>query len=55
MIAGTETAKFVSTDAKRTAYAGTTSSGSGGSGGSVSFGLLGALMLLGGFRRVISR
>ncbi|OMO33442.1 serine protease [Vibrio sp. 10N.222.47.A9] len=52
VVAGTETAKFVSTDAKRTAYAGTTSSGSGGS---VSFGLLGALMLLGGFRRVISR
>ncbi|MFA0668778.1 trypsin-like serine protease [Vibrio splendidus] len=55
VIAGTETAKFVSTDAKRTAYAGTTSSGSGGSGGSVSFGLLGALMLLGGFRRAMSR
>jgi secreted trypsin-like serine protease len=55
VVAGTETAKFVSTDAKRTAYAGTTSSGSGGGGGSVSFGLLGALMLLGGFRRVISR
>ena len=56
VIAGTETAKFVSTDAKRTAYAGTsTSTGSGGSGGSVSFGLLGALMLLGGFRRAMSR
>ncbi|CDT68465.1 putative trypsin-like serine protease [Vibrio coralliirubri] len=56
VIAGTETAKFVSTDAKRTAYAGTsTSTGSGGSGGSVSFGLLGALMLIGGFRRAVSR
>ncbi|CDU15441.1 S1 family peptidase [Vibrio coralliirubri] len=52
VMAGTETAKFVSTDAKRTAYAGRSSSGSGGS---VSFGLLGALMLLGGFRRAMSR
>ncbi|MEG3695272.1 trypsin-like serine protease [Vibrio coralliirubri] len=56
VIAGNETAKFVSTDAKRTAYVNArTSSGSGGSGGSVSFGLLGALMLLGGFRRTMSR
>ncbi|CDT34732.1 S1 family peptidase [Vibrio coralliirubri] len=56
VIAGSETAKFVSTDAKRTAYVNArTSSGSGGSGGSVSFGLLGALMLLGGFRRAMSR
>ncbi|MEZ9465113.1 trypsin-like serine protease, partial [Vibrio splendidus] len=47
VIAGTETAKFVSTDAKRTAYVNAhTSTGSGSSGGSVSFGLLGMLMLL---------
>jgi secreted trypsin-like serine protease len=51
VMAGTETAKFVSTDAKRTASAGRSSSGSGGS---VSFGLLGALMLLGRFRRAMS-
>ncbi|WP_146491630.1 S1 family peptidase [Vibrio sp. T20] len=56
VIAGNETAKFVATDAKRTAYVNArTSSGSGSSGGSVSFGLLGALMLLGGFRRATSR
>ncbi|TKE94263.1 trypsin-like serine protease [Vibrio kanaloae] len=56
VIAGNETAKFVSTDAKRTAYVNArTSSGSGGSGGSLSFGLLGALMLLGGVRRAILR
>ncbi|MGF1839606.1 S1 family peptidase [Vibrio atlanticus] len=53
VIAGTETAKFVSTHAKRSAYSGlkkkpVTSSGS--SGGSVSFGLLGMLMLFAGFR-----
>ncbi|MEZ8265236.1 trypsin-like serine protease [Vibrio cyclitrophicus] len=54
VIAGTETAKFVSTDAKRAAYAGTSSSGSS-SGGSVSFGLLGMLMLLAGLRSTLSR
>ncbi|CAV26579.1 S1 family peptidase [Vibrio atlanticus] len=53
VIAGTETAKFVSTHAKRSAYSGlkkkpVTSSGS--SGGSVSFSLLGMLMLFAGFR-----
>lgn len=51
-IDSTETVQFSATEAKRVAYAGTSSSGSGGS---VSFGLLGALMLLGGFRRTISR
>ncbi|KWU02721.1 serine protease [Vibrio toranzoniae] len=56
VIAGNETAQFVSTDAKRTAYVNAlNSSGSGSSGGSVSFGLLGVLMLLGGVRRAILR
>ncbi|MFA0012375.1 trypsin-like serine protease [Vibrio lentus] len=55
VIAGTETAKFVSTDAKRTAYAGTSSSSSGSSGGSVSFGLLGMLMLFAGLRKAVLR
>ncbi|MEZ8255875.1 trypsin-like serine protease [Vibrio cyclitrophicus] len=56
VIAGTETAKFVSTDAKRTAYVNAhTSTGSGSSGGSVSFGLLGMLMLLAGLRSTLSR
>lgn len=54
VVAGTETAKFVSTDAKRTAYAGTSSSGSS-SGGSVSFGLLGMLMLFAGLRKAVLR
>ncbi|UPR37063.1 trypsin-like serine protease [Vibrio cyclitrophicus] len=52
VIAGNETANFVSTDAKRTAYVNARTSS--GSGGSVSFGLLGVLMLLGGFRRAMS-
>ncbi|UIJ43221.1 trypsin-like serine protease [Vibrio kanaloae] len=56
VIAGNETAKFVATDAKRTAYVNAlNSSGSGSSGGSVSFGLLGVLILLGGARRAILR
>ncbi|MFA0053288.1 S1 family peptidase [Vibrio echinoideorum] len=55
VMAGTETAKFVSTDAKRTAYAGTSSSSSGSSGGSVSFGLLGMLMLFAGLRKAVLR
>lgn len=56
VMAGTETAKFVSTDAKRTAYAGTSAStGSGSSGGSVSFGLLGMLMLIAGVRKAVKR
>ncbi|MDN2668081.1 trypsin-like serine protease [Vibrio sp. 14N.309.X.WAT.E.F5] len=56
VIAGTETAKFVSTDAKRTAYVNArTSSGSGSSGGSVSFGLLGMLMLFAGLRKAVLR
>ncbi|MCC4784073.1 trypsin-like serine protease [Vibrio lentus] len=56
VIAGTETAKFVSTDAKRTAYVNArTSSGSGSSGGSVSFGLLGMLMLIAGVRKAVKR
>ncbi len=49
-IDSTETVQLSATEAKRAAY-----SGSGGSGGSVSFGLIGALMLLGGYRRVMSR
>ncbi|CAK2639416.1 Serine protease [Vibrio crassostreae] len=56
VIAGTETAKFVSTDAKRTAYVNArTSTGSGSSGGSVSFGLLGMLMLIAGVRKAVKR
>ncbi|MFA0131157.1 trypsin-like serine protease [Vibrio splendidus] len=56
VISSSETVRISATDAKRTAYVNArTSSGSGGSGGSVSFGLLGALMLLGGFRRAMSR
>ncbi|MEZ8631421.1 trypsin-like serine protease [Vibrio lentus] len=56
VIAGTETAQFVSTDAKRTAYVNArTSSGSGSSGGSVSFGLLGMLMLFAGLRKAVLR
>ncbi|PMG47308.1 serine protease [Vibrio lentus] len=56
VIAGTETAQFVSTDAKRTAYVNArTSSGSGSSGGSVSFGLLGMLMLIAGVRKAVKR
>ncbi|TCV63953.1 secreted trypsin-like serine protease [Vibrio crassostreae] len=56
VIAGTETAKFVSTDTKRTAYVNArTSSGSGSSGGSVSFGLLGMLMLIASVRKAVKR
>ncbi|MBE8574704.1 S1 family peptidase [Vibrio sp. OPT18] len=52
VIDSTETVQFSATEAKRVAYAGRSSSSSGGS---VSFGLLGALMLLGGFRGAMSR
>ena len=56
VIAGTETAKFVSTDAKRTAYVNArTSPGSGSNGGSVSFGLLSMLMLFAGLRKAVLR
>ncbi|CAK2147846.1 serine protease [Vibrio crassostreae] len=56
VIAGTETAKFISTDAKRSASAGTSAStGSGSSGGSVSFGLLGMLMLIASVRKAVKR
>ncbi|CAH6942962.1 Serine protease [Vibrio chagasii] len=56
VVAGNETPKFVSTDAKRTAYVNArTPSSSGSSGGSVSFGLLGMLMLIAGFRKAVKR
>ncbi|MEZ8792667.1 trypsin-like serine protease [Vibrio splendidus] len=56
VIDNVETVQFTATEAKRVALAGrSSSSGSGSSGGSVSFGLLAALMLLGGFRRAMSR
>ncbi|MGF1799957.1 trypsin-like serine protease [Vibrio gigantis] len=54
VIAGNETAKFVSTDAKRATYINARSS-SGSSGGSVSFGLIGMLMLFAGVRKVVKR
>ncbi|MEZ8878158.1 trypsin-like serine protease [Vibrio lentus] len=55
VIAGTETAKFVSTDAKRTAYVNARASSGSSSGGSVSFGLLGMLMLFAGVRKAVLR
>lgn len=56
VVAGNETPKFVSTDAKRTAYINArTPSNSGSSGGSVSFGLLGMLMLIAGVRKAAKR
>ncbi|PMG75758.1 S1 family peptidase [Vibrio lentus] len=55
VIAGTETAKFVSTDAKRTAYVNARASPGSSSGGSVSFGLLGMLMLFAGVRKAVLR
>jgi secreted trypsin-like serine protease len=55
LIDSSETVQISATEAKRTAYVNArTSSGSGGSGGSLSFGVLGALMLLGRFRRAMS-
>ncbi|MEZ8969194.1 trypsin-like serine protease [Vibrio cyclitrophicus] len=54
VIDSAETVQFSATEAKRIAYAGTSSSGSS-SGGSVSFGLLGMLMLLAGLRSTLSR
>ncbi|NOH92511.1 trypsin-like serine protease [Vibrio sp. AIC-3] len=55
VIDSSETVQISATEAKRTAYVNArTSSGSGGSGGSLSFGVLGALMLLGRFRRAMS-
>ncbi|WP_299694291.1 serine protease [uncultured Vibrio sp.] len=55
VMAGSETANFVSTDEKRAAYVGVTTSSSSSSGGSVSLGILSVLFLVGGFRRTIAR
>lgn len=55
VIAGNETPKFVATDAKRTAYINARTSSGSGSGGSVSFGLLGMLMLIAGVRKAVKR
>ncbi len=55
-IDSTETVQFTATEAKRVAVAGTSAStGSGSSGGSVSFGLLGMLMLIAGVRKAVKR
>ena len=51
VVAGNETPKFVSTYAKRTAYVKARNSSGSNSGGSVSFGLLGMLMLIAGVRK----
>ncbi|MCG9640150.1 trypsin-like serine protease [Vibrio sp. Isolate34] len=56
VIDSTETVQFTATEAKRVAVAGTSvSTGSGSSGGSVSFGLLGMLMLIAGVRKAVKR
>jgi len=55
VVAGNETPKFVSTYAKRTAYVKARNSSGSNSGGSVSFGLLGMLMLIAGVRKVVKR
>ena len=55
VVAGNETPKFVSTDAKRTAYVKARNSSGSNSGGSVSFGLLGILMLIAGVRQALKR
>lgn len=55
VVAGNETPKFVSTDAKRTAYVNARTSSGSSSGGSVSFGLLGMLMLIAGVRKAVKR
>ncbi|MDN3702175.1 trypsin-like serine protease [Vibrio artabrorum] len=52
VVAGNETAKFVSTDAKRSAYVNRPISFGSSSGGSISFALLGMLMLVTGMRKV---
>ncbi|MEZ8722913.1 trypsin-like serine protease [Vibrio pomeroyi] len=55
-IDSTETVQFTAREAKRVAVAGTSAStGSGSSGGSVSFGLLGMLMLIAGVRKAVKR
>ncbi|MFA0524407.1 trypsin-like serine protease [Vibrio sp. 10N.222.52.C3] len=52
----TETVQFTATEAKRVAVAGTSAStGSGSSGGGISFGLLGMLMLIAGVRKAVKR
>ncbi|MEZ9868437.1 trypsin-like serine protease [Vibrio sp. 10N.261.51.A4] len=52
----TETLQFTATEAKRVAVAGTSAStGSGSSGGGISFGLLGMLMLIAGVRKAVKR
>ncbi|MEZ8612422.1 trypsin-like serine protease [Vibrio sp. 10N.222.51.C8] len=52
----TETVQFTATEAKRVAVAGTSAStGSGSSGGGISFGLLGLLMLIAGVRKAVKR
>lgn len=55
VVAGNETPKFVSTDAKRTAYVNARTSSGSSSGGSVSFGLLGMLVLIAGVRKAVKR
>lgn len=55
VVAGNETPKFVSTDAKRTAYVNARNSSGSSSGGGVSFGLLGILMLIAGVRKAVKR
>ncbi|MBJ2148522.1 trypsin-like serine protease [Vibrio sp. IB15] len=56
VIDSSETVQFTATEAKRIAVAGTSAStGSGSSGGSVSFGLLGMLMLIAGVRKAVKR
>ncbi|PTP77111.1 S1 family peptidase [Vibrio splendidus] len=56
VINSSETVQISATDAKRTAYVNArTSTGSGSSGGSVSFGLLGMLMLFAGLRKAVLR
>ncbi|TKG05685.1 trypsin-like serine protease [Vibrio sp. F13] len=52
----TETVQFTATEAKRVAVAWTSAStGSGSSGGGISFGLLGMLMLIAGVRKAVKR
>ena len=53
VVAGNETPKFVSTNAKRAAYINSLTPS--GSGGSVSYGLLGMLILIAGFRKAVKR
>ena len=53
VVAGNETPKFVSTNAKRAAYINSLTPS--GSGGSVSYGLLGMLILIAGVRKAVKR